>query len=52
MNNNSVALICDNCKWNKIVKTTDECYIVCVNDNTESSWPDYHNCKYYEEENK
>lgn len=44
--------ICSKCKYSKIIKTTEECYIVCINDNTESSWPDYYNCKYYEEEKK
>lgn len=42
--------ICSNCKWSVMVKTTDECFIVCTNENIKISWPDYDNCKYYEEE--
>ena len=44
--------ICSKCKWSEIETHTDESFVICTNDNTESSWPDYHNCKYYEEDNK
>ena len=48
----TTIFLCDKCKYCKMIMTTDETYLVCTNDKTKSSWPDYHNCKYYEEEKK
>ena len=44
----TTMFLCCDCKYSSIVKTTDESYLVCTNKNTESSWPDYKNCKYFE----
>ena len=42
---------CDKCKYVEHVITASEHYIVCTNDNYNTSWPsvDAKDCEYYEE---